>query len=229
MPIEAGGPEEGREGGSWPSLPLVSWPPGRLEGLVGEGLLGRVWHPCGPSPPSSSDYSPWGLVGQLAAHPVSSKGDGTQGCTTTSHQGTKPGPGHGSIQTPSQSGSQGLKEMENFPSGVTNLSSEHQHDAHSPTCAPLHRETASPRGSHDALLPQSSLLWSPSEGSPVTFLLKQYVKTWKLAQPEFSPSTPTGRQEMKKHPEACWLDSLEPAAVAETRETMPRHGESYLL
>lgn len=105
----------------------------------GEGLLGQVWHPCGPSPPSSSGVFSPGSGGQLAAHPVGRKGERLllPGRPSGLHNHLPPGnkvrpwgPKH--PNTP-LSGSQGLKEMENFPSGVTNLSSECQHDAHSPT------------------------------------------------------------------------------------------------
>lgn len=72
---EAGGREEGREGGSGHSLPPVSWPPGRLEGLVWRGTsrlgVASLW----AMPPSSSEVFSRGLVGQLAAHQVSSKGE----------------------------------------------------------------------------------------------------------------------------------------------------------
>lgn len=70
-----GGRKGGREGGSGHSLPLVSWPPGRLEGLVWRGTsrlgVASLW----AMPPSSSEVFSPGLVGQLAAHQVSSKGE----------------------------------------------------------------------------------------------------------------------------------------------------------
>lgn len=167
-----GGRKGGREGHST-VCPWFHGLQGGWKDWSGEGLLGWVWRPCGPCLPALLKYSPWGLVGQLAAHQVSSKGerlllqDGPEGCTTTSHQGTKPGPGHQSIQTPSQSGSQRLKEMENFPSGVTNLSSERQHEAHSPTWGFTLDHRPVLRYTERLLLPEAPMM--PCSLCPVCF------------------------------------------------------------